>query len=445
MVSSGYLNDLAGYDGGYSSSYDGPSDLLTTYYVVASLAMLNSLSTVSATQLTQYVIKCQNPNGGFGPVIYNASAITGGEINYTAQPTFQDGWAAMQIFQLLNATIPESVLTAYQSWKQQDLSIAGFFGYPSVEAQYLGVQSLIDLGYNDISSLRQNITNYINNCSNVDGGYGSLPGANSSLYTTFCAVQAISLLNQNESTYFLKNSPFANASMLTFYISGLQNNATDNGFRMGNITVPEIAADELPEVQMVYSLGLQNDSTTEATYWALASLESLNRTNAVNLTGAALFLLCNQAPDGGFSGLRSYRSDMVSTYYAYMALQLLNLQPYDTPKMVEFIKDSQIAEGTFVLNPLITEVGFIDPYVSITYSAWLTLSFLGDQPINVNAGVQYFFSCFDPNTFGLEDLPGAGADLRNMVNGSHHFATNKCDLLDKSPSLRRYSSQRFLL
>ncbi len=51
-------------------------------------------------------------------------------------------------------------------------------------------------------------------------------------------------------------------------------------------------------------------------------------------------------------------------------------------------------------------------------------------------GSSDFFSCFDPNTFGLEDLPGAGADSAEYGNGSHHFATNKCDLLDKSPSLR---------
>jgi len=168
----------------------------------------------------------------------------------------------------------------------------------------------------------------------------------------------------------------------------------------------------------------KNLSTSIATYWAtdtiteLENMKYLARDDYMNVSGAIRFIQNNQAADGGFSAIRSYRSELISTYYSVMALNVLKGDVPSNAALLEFVKGSETKTGSFMLSPMIAEYIPFYPYLSLSYFGWKILNLQQEQPTKIIECAAFLYFCLDfkaNETAGAGDLPQFGADLRNGI------------------------------
>jgi ABC-2 type transport system ATP-binding protein len=408
-------------NGGYAAFPGNRSDVFSTFYVVQ-VSKLLGIELKNETQTIEFAKKCQNYDGGFTSNEVDLS------LNLTlterSMSTMSNAYAVINILTLLNSSLDQTVLDNYLAWKKVYRSKSGLFGYITLDAQYFGVQAILISDPNALSKENkiagQNITDFILSCYHEDGGYGTVPEGPSNLYATFCAIQTISSLTP-QTKYELTT-----AKSTGEYIQKLQNNETDWGYRMGNSSLPitELQLLQSFELSLIWNMLDKNLSTTIATYWAVATLTQLqtskflDRRDYMNVSGAIQFIQNNQAPDGGFSGIRSYRSEIISTYYAVLALNLLGGSVPSNTALLEFVKGAQTSSGSFMLSPLIAKYIPFYPYLSLSYFGWKILNLQMELPAKIIEGVAFLYFCMDfkvSETAGFGDLPQFGADLRNGI------------------------------
>jgi ABC-2 type transport system ATP-binding protein len=442
-------------DGAYAATLDPleRADILSTYYVLASMELLGiNFSTVQQEKIEKFVISCQNHDGGFG--VYNNSILldlltAAGYTNNLTQPenftldmgnysmeeygnyskiidqfrlnqksVFENGWAAMHILSILNISNSDSIKTNYLTWKHTYRTKTFLYGYFTLEAQYDGVLSITRANPNylyDKSIIQgDRLLAFIDSCFNRhDGGYKPYPEMmNSSLYSTFCAVELYDMLKP------LTKISIPTQEVTVRYLVSMQNNATDNGFRIDQFSLTQfsyiVPGDFASLIPAILDL---NISMTPSTYWAVKALRSMQSLSACNLSGAIEFLKANQGADGGFSAIRSYRTDLVSSYYGLIALQALGTAPKSIPALVEFVKNAQSDNGAFTLNPTLSMYFEYTFFYQPNFLGWYILDKLYEKPKYQLNGIIYLGSCIDTISMGVGDYFGFGGDLRNMPNG----------------------------
>ncbi len=396
-------------DGGYSMEIGGDSDVKSTYYSVSSLYKIGS-TPLQRFQTLDYVLNCNNTDGGFGVRQGN---------KYPS--TFKAGWAAMNTITLFeqNSQLDDvykerinQVRLNYYSWLYDHQATNGLFGDITIESNYLGTLAVYEGNSTGLPNLI-NINNtwkFVEDCYNLrDGGFGSHPGMNSSTFSTYCAMELYEIFFDYEKI------ELPNRTATQIYLIQLQN--PDGGFKAGNDT--EYLSQFFGSYYyIILDLVNTNISTVETTYWAYSALSILDAVNKINMTSLSNWIKSCQSADGGFPLFLGFQSDVTSTYYGLELLILIQEEPLSKISSIEFLKLAQLEDGGFNLIPdLSTFTGISISYFIITYFASKALYDYRYQPENMATLLTWFLNCISKKTGGLGDVPNFGGDLRNCPFG----------------------------
>ena len=403
------------FDGGYINPETGLSDIRTTYYAISTLDRLGLNIFINAEETLNFVLNCSNSNGGFG-VHPNASI-----------SDFKSGWAAMNSIDILKSMIvltPEKIniinqiSNRYYGWLHFFQARNALFGQITLESNYFGMLAYYNMGYLDTKEtpefqfVKRNILNFTWMCYNLkDGGFGSQPGQNATLFSTYCGLKLLQMI-------IPMHRPWLPSNLLNTtknYLVSLQN--SDGGFRVGD------DVDYLLSLFGSYSVLFTdlintNVSTIESTYWALISLDLINGLDRIYYDNLTRWLRSCQNADGGFSIFVGFHSDIISTYFALqMFYEGLVSGPMSKISVIEFLKQSQASDGSFSLIPMMGQFLDLPSSFLTTYMASKSLYDYNFQPEDIQQALSWFSDCISSRTGGVGDNPSFGADLRNIPYG----------------------------
>ena len=133
----------------------------------------------------------------------------------------------------------------------------------------------------------------MSSCRNFDGGFGSVPGAESHAGQIFCCVAALSIA---------RSLHLLDSDLLSWWLAERQ---CDSGGLNGR---PEKQAD------VCYS------------WWILSALSILGRTDWINSEKLAAFILrCQDDDDGGIADRPNDMADVFHTFFGIAGLSLLGV------------------------------------------------------------------------------------------------------------------------
>ncbi|MBD3196416.1 MAG: ATP-binding cassette domain-containing protein [Candidatus Lokiarchaeota archaeon] len=391
--------------GGYADVSTGVSNVQATYYALASQYTLG-LSPINEINSFNYVLSCNKTDGGFGYQPY---------LNYSSD--FKSGWAALNAINLLEKNATASLLANnqikidYYNWLYNYQAMNGLFGDISLQTNYYGVTTLYNFDSEIFSKYIQinKIIDFVNSCYNPeDGGFSSQPDNNSTIYSSFCAIELYDLLEPYTLTWL------PNETATEQYFVQLQN--ADGGFKIGEdvdlfISLFGGAFNEI--TQLINT----NTSTVESSFWASYSLQKLNAFHLINQNTLNSWITSCQNADGGFSIFLGYYSDVISTYYGIEIHNLFNEEPASRIAGIEFLKNSQKEDGSFELIPSLASFVSLPSSFIGTYLASYSLYEYRSQPEYVMELVSWFSNCYSRETGGIGDYENFGGDLHNMPSG----------------------------
>ncbi|MFW9950160.1 MAG: prenyltransferase/squalene oxidase repeat-containing protein, partial [Candidatus Thorarchaeota archaeon] len=403
------------FDGGYINPETGLSDIRTTYYAISTLDRLGLNIFINAEETLNFVLNCSNNNGGFG--VHPNTSIS----------DFKSGWAAMKSIDILKSMIvltPEKsniinqISNKYYGWLHFFQARNALFGQITLESNYFGMLAYYNMGYLDtietpeFQFVKRNILNFTWMCYNLkDGGFGSQPGQNATLFSTYCGLKLLQMI-------IPMYRPWLPSNLLNTtknYLVSLQN--PDGGFRVGD------DVDYLLSLFGSYSVIFTdlintNVSTIESTYWALISLDLINGLDRIYYDNLTHWLRSCQNADGGFSIFIGFHSDIISTYFALqMFYEGLISGPMSKISVIEFLKQSQASDGSFSLIPMMGQFLDLPSSFLTTYMASKSLYDYNFQPEDIRQALSWFADCISSRTGGVGDNPSFGADLRNIPYG----------------------------
>jgi len=403
-------------NGGYRDPLGLSTNVQSTYFALAALKTLG-YSFYDENKTLDFLIQSQNADGGFSSTPNSES-------------DFKSGWTAIKAIELLKSEMVLSLAQKesinqttidYYNWLHYFQAFNTLFGSITLQSNYDGVLALKNYAPKTfINSLFENyqissILNYVNACFNPhDYGFGPEPNQNSTLFSTYCALniiemflpynyedlgEAIRLLSLTTSNYLIK----------------LQND--DGGFRAGG-DVEYLLSLYIPYNEVFLNLINTNISVVQSTYWALDSLEfldSLDKIDNVNLTH---WVRSCQNADGGFSIYIGFHSDTISTYYGLEIFnELLYQDPMSRISVIEFLKNAQNTDGSFSLLPALGTYLDLPSNFLVTYLASKALYDYNYQPEDIENALIWYAGCISQTTGGVGDSPGFGGDLRNVPYG----------------------------
>ena len=392
--------------GGYSDTISGISSVESTYYAIASQYTL-SIDPFNESGSLTYILSCQEPNGGFG----NYPSIG---LNNT---NFKSGWAAMKsIFLLENNTNPILQVDinkkiSYYNWLYNQQGMNGLIGEISLQTNYLGVLALYNYDISNYTTQikMDNILSFVDSCFNSeDGGFGSQPNRNSTIFSTYCAIFLYQLFQPYNISYL------PNETATELYFTTLQN--PDGGYKLGedlDVIISSFGSFYEPMFNIINT----NISTVMSTYWALSSMNNLDSLDLVNKTLLQHWILSCQNADGGFSLFLGFHSDVISTYYGLEILKVLNLEPLSRIGAIEFLKNAQKTDGSFHLIPYLSLFFDLPSSFIGNYLGSISMYYYRGQPEKIPELSNWFRNCFSNITGGVGDYPYFGGDLRNTPYG----------------------------
>lgn len=433
-----YLDSLQSpVSGGYALVPGAPADLQGTYHCLASLAILGR-SSLNFSGCLNFIGNCKNQDGGFGPTpASNAS-------------DFASGWAAFQSANVTNYTIPADVKGNYTRWLVAHRAQNSLFGFVTLQANHDGLKALLSVG-TDISSAvanlnnqginvglisAQSIINFAKLCYNIDGGYGMEPGKESSLKSTYLAVDIFLMLGSSEAS-----QDIARLQSSMAYI--LDKQMDDGGFKIGNDLGNILGMFFGEPLEMYARIIDENLSSVETSYWALLALRDIRALNiqvdfegltTYNRAALVRWVQTVQNPDGGFSSILAFKSEIVSTFHAMKLLGLLGVNPNSVVAALEFLRKAQTGAGGFFLSPFFAEYVGGAAYLSLTYYGATSLHDKSSPPDNWLGLMLWTGLCIDTINKGIGDIPLFGSDLRNIPLGIELLGwITRVQLFDPTP------------
>ncbi|MBD3253998.1 MAG: ATP-binding cassette domain-containing protein [Candidatus Lokiarchaeota archaeon] len=391
-------------DGGYSAS-GGISNIQSTYYSIASLYLLNATPT-NENKTLNFALDCINTDGGFRYTTYIIN-----------QSDFISGWSGMNTINLIqqnNSTLAaintNSYRLGYYQWLYQFQALNGLFGYTTIQTNYWGVLAIHKANLEDFEEFVEidNIWDYIEDCYNNDGGFGEIPNTNSSLFSTWCAINLYQIFFNYEDVEL----PDINETKE--YLSDLQN--SDGGFEIG-VDIINILSFFGPLIDIVLNLVKTNSSTVESTYWAVSCLDILDGMNLIDEEDLKHWINSCQNADGGFSIILGFHSDTISTYFGMALFKVLNSEPISINAVIEFLKKAQDDDGSFLPFPALSQFFDLPSNFLITYLGSKALYDHDYQPEEIEDLLDYYDDCMSSKTGGVGDFPSFGGDLKNTPYG----------------------------
>ncbi|TFF63753.1 MAG: ATP-binding cassette domain-containing protein [Promethearchaeota archaeon] len=407
-----YLLGLYNIDGGFSSnSVLSISDIQSTFYCLSSLYKLNEsliFSNVTESLSLNYIRRCQNDDGGFGyQPDYNLTLF---------QSSFKSGWAGMNALILLkrNSSLSNVPISknesAYFKWLSEFQALNGLFGESSLNTNYEGVLALYNYNSETFHEFIQMnaIWNYTISCYNpYEGGFGFIPDSNSSLFSTYLALNLYDLFNP-----YIEDIELPNRTKIRDYLITLQN--ADGGFKVGH-DIDYVISLFGSENNIIQEIINTNISVVESTYWAVWSLSRFEALNFINITKLNHWISSCQSADGGFGFISGFHSDLISTYYGVQVLNFLDKKPLSKIGVIEFLKKAQRDDGLFNLMPAISILFELpSPFLGV-YLASKSLYNYNTQPEKMDPIIKWFRDSISANTGGVGDYSWFGGDLRNNL------------------------------
>jgi len=410
-----YFNSLYNiFDGGYINLGTATTDVQSTYYAISSLDLLGH-SLRNASKTLEFVLNCSNNDGGFGT-----------HPNVT-KSDFTSGWAAMKSIKILESILNltteqinfiNQITIDYYDWLHFYQAKNALFGQITIETNYFGILTYFSMGYLDsiqttqFQNIISNILNFTKACYNIhDGGFGSQPDQNATLFATYCGLKLFQMLNPADRPWFLPSA----LNLTKNFLSNLQN--PDGGFRVGD-DIDYLLSLFGSNSIIFANLIDKNASTVESTYWALISLELINGLDQIHYNNLSQWVRSCQNADGGFSIVIGFHSDVISTYYGLQIFYegFVN-GPMSKMTAIDFLKLAQTSDGSFSLLPMMgASLGLPSSFL-VTYLASKALYDYNFQPDKIQEALTWFSGCISTNTGGVGDNPDFGADLRNSPYG----------------------------
>ncbi len=187
-VSDYVLSFLNPSEGSFSDGESGETNIGFGYEAVATLALLGRLEPLDRGKVTEYIMRCQNSDGGFG-------AVPGAESH--AAYTF----CALATLKLLGTiSIVKHKVDMWLLSRQTESG--GFCGRPNKKADVccswwvLAALSILGL---DPKCDRESARCFVLQCQDsATGGVGDVPGDRPDVFHTFFAVSALSLIGESD-------------------------------------------------------------------------------------------------------------------------------------------------------------------------------------------------------------------------------------------------------
>jgi len=252
------------------------------YWSLSTLFLLGKEDVADKEAMVKFVLSCQAENGGFGA-------------NVSHDPDLTNTLAAIQILTLFNCIdkIDVDKVTEFLvsmcledgsvKGDQWGLEIDSRFSYSVLLAlNILGRASDVDVN---------KIAEHVGKCRNFDGGFGTVPGAESHAGQIFCGIAALCLANRKD---------LIDAEAVCWWLAERQ---LPCGGLNGR---PEKLQD------VCYS------------WWVLSGLHALDRMNWIDKDALEAFILsCQDVDDGGISDRPEDMADIYHTFFGTAGLSLM--------------------------------------------------------------------------------------------------------------------------
>lgn len=159
------------------------------YWGLVSLDLLGELHQQEVDKNKAFVKSCWNSDGGFGGspghdshLLFTLSAI---QIYVLCQWPLDE--IKVKVTDYIISLIKDNGAVAGDAWGEEDTRFV-----------YCAVSGLSLLGSLSEFKNKNKTLEYIQSCCNFDGGYGSMPGAESHAGQVFCCVGALTILNRQD-------------------------------------------------------------------------------------------------------------------------------------------------------------------------------------------------------------------------------------------------------
>jgi len=271
------------------------------YWALGAMDVLQSLEQMDKDEIIQYILSCQQPNGGFG-----GNVDSDVHLLYTL--------SAVQVLAMLDSLDKldkEKVVSYVASLQKEDGSFSGDkWGEIDTRFSYISACCLALLGRLDAIN-KDKAIDFVVQCKNFDGGFGSIPGAESHAGQIFCCVGALAILG---------GLNHVDADLLGWWLCERQ--VKDGGLNGRPEKLPDVC----------YS------------WWVLSSLSIIERLHWISKEKLISFILnCQDDENGGIADRPGDIADVYHTFFGVGGLSLLgfnSLNPIDP---------------AFAINPLVLE------------------------------------------------------------------------------------------
>ena len=341
------------------------STMENSFEAVKSIALLNH-TLYHEVDLINFINNSNPINGCRRDVLqFSGYAST----KYTLKPDLHSTYFAVATLLQLNVSLGEidNIIRFIQACYNS--STGGFAMFPynetDITSTYYGVAALSLLNYNYSASLVINKTKtieYIKSAQNLDGGFGTRPGAPSNFQSAHHAIAALAILS---------------ALMQPPKISALYN--WFNTYKARN--------------------GLFGEILVQAQYWGVRSAYIADKIDYLNINNLTYFLKKCQNLNGGFGETPHANSTVVDTFAAVDSLYLINrLSQINNTAAIQWLQHLQTEAGGFASEiSLATFLGQYSPIygtvaefllnksrpsTEATCLAVAALKILGEQPLN---------------------------------------------------------------
>ena len=404
-------------NGGYRDPLDSIPDVQSTYFALAALDLLG-FSFHNASKSLQFILNSQRVDGSYGLRMGDESDFKSGWAANKAITLLESNLvlSPIELEQLNQSKI------AYYEWIHYFQAYNTLFGSITLESNYFGVLAMENFAPGNLlyylSTYQINsILNYVIECYNINtGGFGSTPTSETTLFSTYCALNIVEILYAYPNLESVIDPYYNNLrSNISNYVLDLQN--YDGGFRAGG-DVEYILSLYIPYQQVLLNLINTNISTIQSTYWALDSLVFLDALNRINYQNLTNWVKSSQNADGGFSIFIGFHSDTISTYYGLETFKEILVQdPMSKNAAIEFLKSAQLPDGSYTLLPALGTFLNLPTNFIVTYLASKALYDYNNQPEDIKSALLWYAGCISPTTGGIGDAPNFGADIRNSAYG----------------------------
>ena len=244
----------------------------------------------------------------------------------------------------------------------------------------------------------KNISNYVVNRQNEEGGYTFCQGAESNLQDTYYGLVILSLLKENfpniEKTVKFVDDARLDSIYSTYYVT-----------KASLLTGKSIGAKLKKRLLLIlnskkyfgstdFFSEVSSEFTTTLMALELAHLLQIN----INTEEAANWLLTFRNDDGGFG--TQGQSNINSTYYAVASMNLINPSLNDLHETAKFVRACEKTYGGFTVIPI-----NYAPYMEHTYYGVMTLDLLGEQSLYPAQTIDWVLKCQRRNGgFARSDL-----------------------------------------